>query len=160
MDKQDLLLDAIFFEHWARYFCFEETEDGVNATIEIPEALYAECKTQLPHLLGLLEKIQHSPIVLNDVKSAIFSFIRKELSLTDNELEHFLHEMSLNADFNRKLNMFYGFVQDEADKDSKTEDSMSDKEYKTYRAKKEIPLFPAWMEQFHNWAKENNHTLS
>ena len=50
--------------------------------------------------------------------------------------------MSLNADFNRKLNMFYGFVQDEADKDSKTEDSMSDKEYKTYRAKKENSPLP------------------
>lgn len=61
MDKQDLLLDAIF-EHWARYFCFEETEDGVNATIEIPEALYAECKTQLPHLLGLLEKSNTAPL--------------------------------------------------------------------------------------------------
>lgn len=159
MDKQKLLLDAIFFEHWARYFCFEEAEDHVNASIEIPEILYNECKSQVPHLIPLLEKIQHSPIVLNDVKSAIFSFVQSELQLTDEEFANFMHEMSLDTTFNYKLNVFYGFVQDEADNDSKIEDSMSDEEYKTYREQKEIPLFLTWIEQFRNWATENNHSL-
>lgn len=159
MDKQKLLLDAIFFEHWARYFCFEEAEDHVNANIEIPEILYNECKNQVPHLVPLMEKIQHSPIVLNDVKSAIFSFVQSELKLTDEEFASFMHEMSMNTTFNNKLNVFYGFVQDEADNDSKIEDSMSDEEYKAYREQKEIPLFLTWIEQFRNWAKENNHSI-
>ena len=70
-----------------------------------------------------------------------------------------MHEMSMNTTFNNKLNVFYGFVQDEADNDSKIEDSMSDEEYKAYREQKEIPLFLTWLEQFHNWARENNHSI-
>lgn len=159
LDKQKLLLDAIFFEHWARYFCFEEAEDKVNASIEIPEILYTECKSQVPHLIPLLEKIQHSPIVLNDVKSAIFSFVQNELQLSDEDFAAFMHDMSLDTNFNNKLNVFYGFVQDEADNDSKIEDSMSDEEYKAYREQREIPLFLTWIEQFHNWAKENNFKI-
>lgn len=159
MDKQKLLLDAIFFEHWARYFCFEEAEDHVNATIELPENLYNECKNQVPHLIPLLEKIQHSPIVLNDVKSAIFSFVQEKLQLSDEDFADFMHKMSLDTTFNHKLNVFYGFVQDEADNDSKIEDSMSEEEYKAYREQKEIPLFLTWIEQFRNWAKENNHSI-
>lgn len=159
LDKQKLLLDAIFFEHWARYFCFEEANDKVNASIEIPEILYNTCKSQIPHLIPLLEKLQHSPIVLNDVKSAIFSFVQSTLELSDEDLAAFMQDMSLDAGFNNKLNVFYGFVQDEADKDSKIEDTMSDEEYKAYRKQKEIPLFPDWIEQFHSWAKENNFTI-
>lgn len=159
MDKQKLLLDAIFFEHWARYFCFEEAEDHVNASIEIPEIIYNECKNQVPHLIPLLEKIQHSPIVLNDVKSAIFSFVQSTLQLSDEDFAAFMHNMSLDPSFNNKLNVFYGFVQDEADNDSKIEDSMSDEEYKAYRKQKEIPLYLTWIEQFHTWAKENNFNI-
>lgn len=159
MDKTTLLLDAIFFEHWARYFCFEETADGMNATIEIPEHIYQECEKQVPHLIPLLQKIQHSPIELNDVKHSIFSFVQEQLAMSDDDFSDFMHEMSLDSHFNRKLNVFYGFVQEEADNDSKTEDSMSEEEYKAYRAKRAIPLFPAWMEQFKTWAADNNYPL-
>lgn len=160
MDKEKLLLDAIFFEHWARYFCFEEAEDKVNASIEIPEHLYHTCKNQVPHLIPLLEKLQHSPIVLNDVKGAIFAFVQNALQLSDEDFAAFMHEMSLDSHFNNTLNVFYGFVQDEADNDSNIEDKMSEEEYKAYRRKKEIPLFPDWIEQFHSWAKENKFNIA
>lgn len=159
MDNMTLLLDAIFFEHWARYFCFEETADGVNATIEIPEILFEASKEQVPHLIPLLEKLQHSPIELNDVKSSIFGFVQHELGMNDEEFANFMHGMSLDPTFNRKLNVFYGFVQEEADNDSKIEDKMNEEEYKAYRAEKEIPLFLTWMEQFRNWASDNNYAL-
>lgn len=157
MDKTQLLLDAIFFEHWARYFCFEEQEDGIGAVIEIPADLYRNCEKEVPHLIPLLQKIQHSPIVLNDVKNSIFSFMQSELGMADAEFGQFMHEMSLNAEFNRQLNVFYGFVQEEADNDSKTEDSMTDEEYKAYRIQRTVPSFRSWLEQFRNWAKENGY---
>jgi hypothetical protein len=160
MDKEKLLLEAIFFEHWARYFYFEEADDEVSASIEIPYTIYNACKSQLPHLIPLLVKLQHSPIVLNDVKSAIFSFVQSSLQLSDEDFAAFMHNMSLDAHFNKTLNVFYGFVQDEADNDSKVEDKMSDEEYKAYRRQKEIPLFPDWIEQFHHWAKENKFDIA
>lgn len=158
-DKRTLLLDAIFFEHWARYFCFEESADGMNAVIEIPAQVYARCAEQEPRLAPLLEKIQHSPIELDGVKTAIFSFVQEQLCMSDADFAAFMQEMSLDGRFNRTLNVFYGFVQEEADNDAKTEDAMSDEEYKAYRRQKQIPPFSEWIEQFKTWAADNNYPL-
>lgn len=155
----DLLLDAIFFEHWARYFCFQEIENSDDAKIVIPEILWEETKAQVPHLYPLMQELQNSLICLDDVRSRLFSFVAKQLNLNENEFAETIEKISVNSKFNRKLNVFYGFVQEQADKDAEFEDNLSDEEYKKYREELTIPLFLTWIESFYTWAKDNNYVI-
>ncbi len=154
-----LLLDAIFFEHWARYYCFQEIENTDDAKIVIPTPLLEKTQKQVPHLVNLMQTLQNSLICLDDVRTKLFHFVATELNLNEKEFTDTINQISVNSNFNRQLNVFYSFVQEQADKDAEIEDSLNDEEFKQYRQELNIPSFLDWIENFHNWAKQNNFSL-
>ena len=155
----NLLLDAIFLEHWARYYCFQEIENSDDAKIVIPHSLFEETKKQVPHLINLIQTLQDSIICLDDVRTKLFHFVATEFHLNEDDFAKTINQISVNSDFNRRLNVFYGFVQDQADKDAEIEDQLSDEEYQVYRQNLEIPTFTTWIDNFYTWAKQNNYSF-
>lgn len=189
ISNAQLLTETIRFEHWARFHCMREiandnetqedspentpnestaNDDATNenigrAFIHVPEVLVHISNEEEPHLSGLLELIQNSEISLESARDHILTFLQEKLELNQDDFAQEIQAISTSKKFTRYLDVFYTFVQEEADLEE-TELEAKEKEIgieamAQYVEEIPIPTFTAWTETFHQWANKRNFKL-
>lgn len=174
-DNTLLFVEAIRFEHWVRFHCMVEMpntdemiqEEGAErALIQIPNVLIELCAKEVPHLMPLLARVQNTEITLDSTKNHILAFFEEHFTNTGQDINTFVNEVdriSQSKKFARYLDVFYTFVQEEAETEEKEfmekEQTLSQEEMEQFVAEYPVPSFATWTEKFHNWAKERNFRL-
>jgi len=140
-----------------------ENINAETAFIQVPEILVTVCKEENPHLVELLECIQDTEISLDSARTHILTFLKNELKLDDEAFSQEIQTISASKKFTRYLDVFYTFVQEEADLE---EQEFTEKEAEIgaeampkYIAEVPIPTFSAWTEKFYQWASQRNFRL-
>ncbi len=148
-----LLLEAICFEHWARFHFLEEVEgseaENENIVVHLPEIMIKNCEEDVPHLLPLLNKIQNNKISLEHSRDYIFDFLLQDIETDPEEFVKEINKMVNNTEFSRFLDVFNTFVQEEAEATLQTPENVEDEQII-------IPTYLVWLENFRLWAKERN----
>ncbi len=172
----ELLAEAIRFEHWARFHCmYEEANtqsaeemqkkspmevllDTSRAYIQIPDVLVETCAEEVPALVPLLNRIQGTEISLDSARDHILGFLQESLKLDQDEFAKEVESVSASANFNHFLDVFYTFVQEEADAEDdeleQKEKELSEEEFKEFVENKSVPTYLTWTETFKLWMQE------
>lgn len=170
-----LFVEAIRFEHWARFHCMvempkeegcEQSEGAERALIQIPDVLINLCKKEVPHLMSLLARLQNTEITLDSTKNHILDFFEAYFESTGQDMNAFVDEVdriSQSKKFARYLDIFYTFVQEAAELEEKEfmekEQALSQEEMEEFIASYPVPSFATWTEKFYTWAEERNFRL-
>ncbi len=145
-----------------------ENIEAETALIQIPAVLVELCNEEYPHLSALLSRIQDSEISLESARTHIIGFLREHSELDKENFteEAFAEEMqaiSASKKFTRYLDVFYTFVQEEADTE---EEMLTAKEAEIgaeamakFMEEAPVPAFSTWTESFHQWAEQRNFRL-
>ena len=137
--------------------------EAETAIIQVPEILFGVCKKETPHLSALLERIQNTEISMDSSRTHILAFLQNTLNLEDHAFAQEIQKIGTSKKFMRYLDVFYTFVQEEADLEEK---ELTEKEAEIgaeamaqYIEEAPIPTFCAWTEKFHQWASQRNFRL-
>lgn len=174
-NNTQLFAEVIRFEHWVRFHCMVEMpiseatpqEEGAErALIQIPSVLIELCQKEVPHLMPLLARVQNTEITLDSTKNHILAFFEEHFTNTGQDINVFVDEVdriSQSKKFSRYLDIFYTFVQEEAEREEKEfmekEQALSPEEMEKFVAEYPVPSFATWTEKFYNWAQERNFRL-
>lgn len=142
-------------------------DTGDNPTnlviIQVPEVLVHISNEEEPHLAPLLELIQNSEIALDSARAHILTFLQEKLELNQEDFVAEIQRLGASKKFTRYLDVFYTFVQEEADLEEK---ELAEKETEIgidamtqYLEEVPVPTFAAWTETFHQWAEKRNFRL-
>ena len=152
-----LLLHALRYEHWLRFYFAEDPEgqetdaladnevsmDG-PAELRVPEAWLAVTRERDGGLVSILDELQHHLLTMSASRDAVFRCVAA-LSSSDPAdpaySDRFVSTVQTNA-FLYGLNAFHGWVQELADK--------SEAEPAAYLDG--VPLFADWEQAFHIWS--------
>ena len=155
-----LLMDAIRFEQWLRFY-FMEDENGSmqddcganeassfldleneseKTMLRIPADVLLRIADKMPDLAALAQALDGSVISAESSRSSIFAFLKKRFGLGDADFGACILQVIEDPDFRRALDAFHGYVQ--------------------YLANNEkddgVPFFDEWMTRFDAWAKDND----
>lgn len=155
--------EAIRFEHWIRFHCIREKEGSEDVYIDIPAPLLLQCQQEVPHLSLLFFALQDSLITLESTRAHVFAFIQHEFEMSTEELAQCIENITHDKDFLRYLDVFYGFVQTEADAEEEVlkdlETKMSQEEITHFIATAPIPSFLTWTQKFCDWAASHDYKI-
>lgn len=112
----DNVMDVVMFEQWLRFYYTKEldTKDengSPNLTIDIPEAVLATVRQELPHLVGLAEMVQGHPLTYQSSCDSVCAFVatsmdggqlpagavEKVFDSREYKIEHYLFNLWLSS---------------------------------------------------------------
>lgn len=163
-DASMKLAEAIRFEHWVRFHCMRENEESEDVYIHMPEALLQQCQQEVPHLALLYFALQDSLITLDSTRAFVFAFMQHALAIDADAFTGCIEKITLDKDFLRYLDVFYGFVQAEADAEEEVikvmEIEMSEEEVMQFIENAPIPSFLTWTQKFYDWANTFDYKMT
>jgi hypothetical protein len=116
----DLLLEAIRYEHWLRYYFLtfpgdtgELDEADIVAVLCVPELWEISSRQAESHLAPLLDMLQGREISLDVTRDCVFRHVAlsMEQDPTDPVFGERLFQFIGDPDFRRGLDAFHGWVQ-------------------------------------------------
>ncbi|MBO4318286.1 MAG: hypothetical protein J5855_08460 [Mailhella sp.] len=154
-----LLMDAIRFEQWLRFYYMEDgsgskrdiegaeafsardPEAGQgNAVLCIPADVLQRIADEMPGFAPLAYALNGSVISAGSSRICIFAYLRERFGLGESEFGDSILKSIEDPDFRRALDAFHGYVQYLADNENDENAS----------------FFNEWMERFDAWAKEHD----
>ena len=111
-----LLLEAIRYEHWLRFYFLDLPDDGqaLTATLRVPPEVVEVSRQAEPHLIPLLESLQDKEISLDGARDAVFAHVARciQADAQDPTFHESLFQLIADPDFRRGLDAFHGWVQE------------------------------------------------
>ncbi len=151
-DLGALLLTALQFEHWLRYFFLPpaddtdakdtETEENSPEYLAFPPEWEACIQKDCPHLAPLAHILTSQPISLDYARQTVFSFVQQQAGMDEKTFQSILPNLVDDPIFRRNLDAFHGFVEAESEAE--------------YANGPKAPVsFTEWLKENEAWAKEN-----
>ncbi len=166
-DMADVLLEAIRYEHWLRfYFLDPGPESGPEADADAPDPagafpdavlnVPADCagrsRREEPHLAPLLDALQGRPLALERSRDCVFAHAAGQSGQSAEAAGEELFRLVGDPDFRRGLDAFHSWVQALADGEA-TVGGPAGPDSPDSPDGEAAPSFRVWQAAFKEWER-------